>query len=114
MKKFLVGGAVILAGVTSAVMSTFTPGEETGQYNLLYVVDPGDKVEISAGMVLTARSNLEQDFSSIEKGEAPVADIWFTVRTEAITEAEANSINANCRCLKVNDLDNPSGLETIQ
>jgi hypothetical protein len=114
MKKFLAGGAVILAGVSAAVVGSFSPGEATGKYNLCYVVDPGGG-GLSAGLALEARQDLTQDFSPIETGEESGGLRYrLTVRTVAITEAEANSVNAFCRCLKVNDLENPTGLEPVQ
>lgn len=115
MKKFVAGGILVAAGVTAVLTTTFGPGEETGKYNLCYVVAIGTKVDLVLGEVLEARVDLTQDFSSIEKGEeAPAgSDVRFTVRTVSIVEAEANSINAQCRCLKVNDLENPTGLVGI-
>jgi hypothetical protein len=114
MKKFVAGGLLILSGVTAAVVTTFETGEETGKYNLCYIVVAGDSSTLRVGQVLEARADLTKDFSPIEKGEGTLGlTIRLTVRTVAITEAQAISINAGCDCFKVNDLESPTGLEAL-
>ena len=82
---------------------------------ILYAVDVTGKPSLTLGEAIKAESDLTKEWSAVEKGEAtPVAsDVRLTIRTFDVPEAQALSVNAHCKCLKVDDLENPTALIPI-
>lgn len=103
-----IAGAV---GVIGAALIGFL-ALQTDEYNVLYILNEGGKVSLTLGQAIRAEVDLEKPFSDIELGisEPAASAVRFTVRTIPVPEAVANSVNANCQCYKVDDLDIPTEL----
>ncbi len=118
MKKYFIAGVVLIAGATGiyvGIEDPSPPAEQGDNKTVLYIAATGGKTNLTLGEAIRVESDLTKSFSAIEKGdETPVSsNVRFTVRTFTVTEAQANSVNANCKCLKVNDNDEPTSLITF-
>ena len=114
MKKWIAGTVTAIAGAVGIFIATEgTPPEVQGDLKTaLYIAATGGKTNLTLGEAIMVESDLTKEWSGIEKGElTPVgSSVRLTIRTFNITEAQSDSVNANCKCLKVNDDNEPTAL----
>jgi len=83
--------------------------------NVQIIANTGGQARHVLGKAIWVDRTMAAPFSDIDKGiEDPVGTtVRITVRAFAVTEAEANSVNANCNCFMVDDLNEPTKLIPI-
>ncbi len=83
--------------------------------NVQIIVNTGGQARHTLGKAIWVDRTMVALFSDIDKGIAePVGTTVRTaVRSLNITEAEANSVNAHCNCLMVDDINDPQALIPI-
>lgn len=114
MKKWIAGAVTAIVGAVGifiAIEGT-TPTEQGDLKTVLYIAATGGKTNLTLGEAIQVEPDLTKGWSDIEKGiVTPVgSSVRLTIRTFNVTDAESNSVNAYCKCYKVDDNNAPTSL----
>jgi len=105
----IVGGAV---GYYQAIEGDPVPESHGDLANIGVIANTGGQARHTLGEAYRVDKTMLENWSDIEKGiKTPAGtDVRLSVLSFNVTEAQADSVNAKCKCLKVNDSENPTAL----
>lgn len=119
MKKRWIAGlsAVTLTGglFFASIEGDPVPENHGDLSNVQIIVNTGGQARHTLGKAIWVDRSMEQQFTDIEKGIVDPAGttVRFSVRALEVTEAQGNSVNANCNCFMVDNINDPTELISI-
>lgn len=119
MKKRWIAGlsAITLTGglFFASIEGDPVPEDHGDLANVQIIVNTGGQARHTLGKAIWVDKTMLHEFSDIEKGIADPegTDVRTAVRAFAVTEAESNSVNANCNCFMVDNVNEPTKLISI-